>query len=164
MIGNDIIDLQFSRQQSNWKRKGYLDKIFTSQEQLIIAHAKDMEMMVWGLWSMKEAAYKIYNRMTNVRSFMPLRLVCSQINFCESGFTGKVDCDEFVYFTKSEVNSEYIHTIAVSEKINLGSVFLLNSMIEIKKVNGIPVLNEDENVLSPVSKSHHGRFERIISI
>ena len=31
MIGNDVIDLQQSRQESNWQRKGFLEKLFTQQ-------------------------------------------------------------------------------------------------------------------------------------
>ena len=33
MIGNDIVDLDLARKESNWKRKGFLDKIFSLQEQ-----------------------------------------------------------------------------------------------------------------------------------
>ena len=36
MIGNDIVDLALAQKESNWKRKGFLDKIFTLQEQLFI--------------------------------------------------------------------------------------------------------------------------------
>ena len=32
MIGNDIVDLDLARTQSNWQRKGFLDKIFTKKE------------------------------------------------------------------------------------------------------------------------------------
>jgi phosphopantetheinyl transferase len=51
-----------------------LDKIFTQNEQLLIATA-DPDIMVWNLWSRKEA-YKIYNRATGVRGYFPLNLVC----------------------------------------------------------------------------------------
>ena len=36
MIGNDIIDLDVAKTESNWKRKGFLDKIFTANEQFQI--------------------------------------------------------------------------------------------------------------------------------
>jgi phosphopantetheinyl transferase (holo-ACP synthase) len=35
VIGNDIVDLALARKESNWKRPGYLNKIFTTKEQLL---------------------------------------------------------------------------------------------------------------------------------
>jgi hypothetical protein len=35
VIGNDIVDLALARKESNWKRPGYLNKIFTTKELLI---------------------------------------------------------------------------------------------------------------------------------
>jgi phosphopantetheinyl transferase (holo-ACP synthase) len=74
MIGNDIVDLALARKESNWQRKGFLDKIFTKKEQLQIVTAQNPETMVWNLWSRKEAVYKIYNRETGIRAFIPLEL------------------------------------------------------------------------------------------
>ena len=51
MIGNDIVDLAFALKKSNWKRKGYLDKIFTNHEQLLIIKSDNPENMVWNLWT-----------------------------------------------------------------------------------------------------------------
>jgi phosphopantetheinyl transferase (holo-ACP synthase) len=59
VIGNDIVDLALARKESNWKRPGYLNKIFTTKEQLLISSAENPNTMVWNLWSRKEAAYKI---------------------------------------------------------------------------------------------------------
>jgi len=66
MLGNDIVDLDLAKTQSNWRRKNYLDKIFTTEEQLLISSAKRPDEMVWLLWSMKESAYKIYNRKSGI--------------------------------------------------------------------------------------------------
>ena len=64
MIGNDIVDLKQAAKDSSWKRPRFLDKIFTPREQQLIWSAKDQDQMVWLLWSMKEAAYKV-----NVQQF-----------------------------------------------------------------------------------------------
>jgi hypothetical protein len=37
---NDIVDLALARKESNWKRPGYLNKIFTTKEQLLISSAE----------------------------------------------------------------------------------------------------------------------------
>lgn len=77
MIGNDIIDLVQSRKESNWRRRGFVSKLFDEQEQLLIVNSPDPEIVVWLLWSMKEAAYKIWNRQTGIRKYIPLKLRCS---------------------------------------------------------------------------------------
>ena len=79
MIGNDIVDLTLARRESNWKRSGFLDKIFTKRELLLILNTQNPEHMVWDFWSRKEAAYKIYNRQTGVRAFIALQLECSDL-------------------------------------------------------------------------------------
>ena len=56
MIGNDIIDLSLAKIESNWQRKGFLEKQFTAKEQQLILEAPNSFVMVWRLWSMKEAA------------------------------------------------------------------------------------------------------------
>ena len=56
MIGNDIIDLALARKESNWLRSGFLDKIFTLREKLLISNSQNPETTVWNLWSRKEAA------------------------------------------------------------------------------------------------------------
>lgn len=71
MIGNDLVDLQQAAKDSDWTRKGYLDKLFTASEQFLISTAKSQNQMVWLLWSMKEAAYKVHTRDSGVRSFAP---------------------------------------------------------------------------------------------
>ena len=64
MIGNDIVDLALTRKENNWKRNGFLDKIFTVKEQILITNSENPEFTVWNLWSRKEATYKIINRQT----------------------------------------------------------------------------------------------------
>jgi len=161
MIGNDVVDLDLAHTESNWQRKGYLDKIFLAHEQDYILNSQRPEISIWLLWSMKEAAYKIYNRLTLKRSFIPLRLNCSDIemNGCEC--IGKVTCDENIFFTKTAVFADHIHTIAVVRPQDFQKVSQIEESIEIKKRNGIPYISGND--ISAVSVSHHGKFlERII--
>ena len=165
MIGNDIIDLDLARKESNWKRKGFLDKIFTKNEQLLISNFENPAMMVWNLWSRKEAAYKIYNRKTQIRGYFPLQLECFDLDSSDGIIFGKVAIKSFVYFTKTEINSEFINTIAVENSSDFQIIKTLENRKNIKKNNGIPHYYEEYNsVAKPVSISHHGRFERIISV
>ena len=33
MLGNDVVDLQLAAVQSDWRKKGFLDKVFSAEEQ-----------------------------------------------------------------------------------------------------------------------------------
>lgn len=157
MIGNDIIDLALAKVQSNWKRKGYLDKIFTTQEQLVIFNSDNPESMVWNLWSRKEAAYKIFNRQTGIRAYNPIQFEC----FGSKEIIGRVHAFDIVYFSKTEITTEYIHTICVTDKADFDALIELFSPEEIVKINGLP---HNKTTLKPASKSNHGRFERLITL
>ena len=165
MIGNDIVDLALAQKESNWKRKGFLNKIFTKNEQLLILNSENQEVMVWNLWSRKEAAYKIYYRQTQIRGYFPLQLECENLKIIDGNTFGKVIIKETIYFTKTEITSQFIHTIAVTKQLDFKKIKTVENRKNIQKNNGIPSYIEKNNLFTrPVSVSHHGRFERIISI
>ena len=165
MIGNDIVDLALARKESNWKRKGFLDKIFSQNEQLLISNAANPEIMVWNLWSRKEAAYKIYNQKTQIRGYFPLQLECFDLEFINGIHFGKVAIKGKVYFTKTEITTEFINTIAAENVNDFGKIKVLENRKDIKKNDGIPsYLDKENSIQKSVSISHHGRFEQIISL
>lgn len=161
MIGNDIVDLALAKKESNWKRKGFLDKIFTPKEQLLILNTINPEIMVWNLWSRKEAAYKIYNRESGIRAYLPLQLECHY----ENETLGIVTCCGNTYFTQTNISEEFIHSIAVVKKEYFNAIKALNSDVTISKINGIPfIIDSQTQKANPVSISHHGRFWEGISM
>jgi phosphopantetheinyl transferase (holo-ACP synthase) len=165
MIGNDIVDLALAQKESNWKRKGFLDKIFTSNEQLLILNAGNPTIMVWNLWSRKEAAYKIYNRQTQIRGYFPLQLECFDLEIIDEIIFGKVVIKDLVYLTKTVITNQFINTIAVENSQDFDKITTLENRKNIKKNNGIPSYFENKSSApKPISISHHGRFEQIISI
>lgn len=149
MIGNDIVDLVLASTQSNWRRKGYLDKIFTKEEQVLIASAVNADEMVWRLWSMKESAYKIHNRETGIRKFAPASLCCKLLN-PDPAITGSVTINQAIYFTKTEFSPDYLHTIASSFPERLDEI---SANIYIK-----PNHPAHYKTLAPDCVSHHGRY------
>lgn len=165
MIGNDIIDIIQSRHESNWQRKGFIQKLFTANEQLMISNALDPEISVWLFWSMKEAAYKIYNRQTRQREYIPKKLICSVLSQDNNCMIGKVNCAQNVYYTKTIFLKESIHTIAVNSLDDLENVIEIENKDIIKDNNGIPYLcNFLSHTFQDVSISHHGRFEKVVTI
>lgn len=165
MIGNDVIDLEQSRSESNWQRRGFIEKLFTDAEQQLIKDYYDPEIMVWLLWSMKEAAYKIYNRETKIREFIPKKLSCTIITLDTVNADGFVICNGNKYYTKTQINSEKIHTIAASISEDLNNIIEIEKKEIVKTENGIPYLYiPHENTFKDVSISNHGRFEKIVTI
>ncbi|WP_163407219.1 4'-phosphopantetheinyl transferase family protein [Flavobacterium ajazii] len=164
MIGNDVIDLRQSRIESNWQRKGFIEKLFTDTEKQLIKDYHNPEIMVWLLWSMKEAAYKIYNRQTKIREYIPKKLSCSIIKLVPY-IQGFVICNGNKYYTKTLITSENIHTVAASTSEDLNNIIEIERKGIIKTENGIPYLYvSNENTFKEVSISNHGRFERVIRI
>lgn len=165
MIGNDVIDILQSRQESNWQRKGFIQKLFTIDEQLLISHNPEPEIMVWTLWSMKEAAYKVYNRQTKIREYSPKKLVCKILSQDNNAIFGQVTCCEQTYFTKTTLSKDIIHSIAASNLHDLNNAIEIERKAIYKDNKGIPhFLNSALNKLQNVSISHHGRFEKVVTI
>jgi phosphopantetheinyl transferase (holo-ACP synthase) len=163
MIGNDVIDLAATRKESNWQRTGFLEKLFSPAERKIISTYSSPEVMVWILWSMKEAAYKIYNRQTKRREFIPQQLLCS-ITAINDIFTGEVRCNGFIYYSKTVLKHEFIHTIALTCTHDMDKVNELENNAVFKDEWSIPYIYSDKNSKKPVSVSHHGRFSKTVVI
>ncbi|KQB41400.1 4'-phosphopantetheinyl transferase superfamily protein [Flavobacterium aquidurense] len=165
MIGNDVIDIIQSRQESNWQRKGFIEKLFAPAEQLIIAQNPNPEIIIWLLWSMKEAAYKIYNRETKIREYIPKKLVCTIASITDDYSTGQVICGETIYHTKTTITPNSLHTIAVTFVEDLNNVIEIEKKDILKDEDGIPYLSSSSlHNTKDVSISHHGRFEKVVII
>lgn len=165
MIGNDVVDLIQARQDSNWQRSGFLDKLFLESEQLLIAKAKNPEIMVWMLWSMKEAAYKILNRKTQKREYIPKQLLCSISSSDASGYTGFVRHVDFSCYTQTRITEGIIHTFATAQQEDLKWVTEVTAPNIIKDEHRIPWLYDSASAtLVPVSVSHHGRCTKVVQL
>jgi len=165
MIGNDVVDILQSRVESNWQRPGFIQKIFTDDEQLLIAKTSEPEILVWLLWSMKEAAYKIFNRQTGIRRYIPKKLECTILykdnNYCE----GQVMCFDSLYYTTTIITKDSLHTVALTCLTNLNNVIEIENKMILKNKYGFPYIYDiHKNVHSDVSVSHHGRFKKVVTL
>ncbi|WP_316820707.1 4'-phosphopantetheinyl transferase superfamily protein [Pedobacter gandavensis] len=149
MIGNDIVDLRQAMQESNWRRKGYLNKLFSISEQQWILDAKNPSQMIWLLWSMKEAVYKIHSRRKNWRAFAPLKLICDSLDIKDAAATGSVECDQLRFFTQTLLAEEFIHTVA-SEQFPIPSIKV--------RISGYNPKDISYRATDPATVSHHGRY------
>ena len=173
MIGNDIIDLKLAKIESNWKRKGFLDKIYTEREQKHILNSINPEIEVWNFWSRKEAAYKIYNRQTKIRAYIPLQLECFDIKKVDNLIYGIVKCKGFIFYTKTEINSNFILSIAAlnfKDFKKIVSVFFKNNNLNLNNINifkdkyNHPYgFNDITLKKQKISITHHGQYYNQIS-
>lgn len=108
MIGNDIIDIAYTKSTTDYRRKGYLEKIMNTSEQKVIRESSEPFFLTWRLWSMKEAGYKIHVNKTSNRVYNPTQLHCHIID----DIHGKVIIEGHKYFTHSKLNENYIFTQA----------------------------------------------------
>ena len=186
-IGNDIVDLNLAKTQSNWQRKGFLEKQFTKEEQQNINDSKNHFLKVWQFWSMKEAAYKCFTQKVAKRFFAPQKFEC----VLSSSETGVVIFDDQKFYTTTFFNEFYVHTIAVNleaRNINNKNNFLgvvdsnsldkklklklsektgfLPSAIEKRKtVLGVPFFYQKEKLITQsCSISHHGNYGAFVFI
>jgi len=183
MIGNDIVDLAEAQLKSNWQRPRFLDKLFKLKEQKIIRKSENPFNMVWRLWSMKEAAYKLYTQLHSSRFYSPKQFECAI-----DDSNGKVNYKTFECFTKTEITKKYILSEARLSKTEIFSeieeikssssksqsdavkALLLSAISKefnldkedlriVKSEYGIPsVYNKSEKLDLGVSLTHHGKY------
>lgn len=174
MIGNDIVDLNRARTESNWKRKGFASKVFTNAEQEAIQNAEDSFLCVWRLWSMKEAAYKVIVQQEERRFFAPKSLECLIL----SDTRGKVFYKGQTFSTFSDNNPDYIFTTTdTSGKLWLGQkqtgvqrlqLFASDFQRHVSEISirknavGVPqVFVCGKQITASLSITHHGSYEVI---
>lgn len=183
MIGNDIVDLKTANRESNWQRSGYLQKIYTSEEQFLILNSKNSELMLWVIWSIKESVYKANFRKNPVYEYAPLNFKISNLNQKHDCITAKTEFQKSIYYTTTQINRGFIHSMACEFEKDLDNINkievedysenyiedlkankLISSSEDIKKDEfGIPMLlNLKNNLQFPLSISHHGRYLGII--
>ncbi len=181
MIGNDIVDIEFTLKNSDWTRRGFLDKIFNDHEQEIIADSSESFKTVWRLWSMKEAVYKLYVRSVNERSFYPSSIACRLLSD-EKGIvtiegrdygTTSICCEEYIFSSTSlDVSEKVKHQVVnfetpvkkdyysiIKDQLSVDLDWNRNQIDIIKTELGIPELYFD-NIKQDVylSITHHGKY------
>lgn len=181
-IGNDIVDLKVAAAESNWQRRGFLDKVFTEAEQEVILSSKSPFQMAWRMWSMKESAYKAYIQETKNRFFNPKSFQCKFIDSSNgtvfikgtNHFTKTISNDS-VIFTSSSIdksttlNSMFfqVHPNSQSDEVHSALIEFIadrnNLDVEglaiIKSANKIPnAYFGNERLPLTISTTHHGNF------
>ncbi|CAL66578.1 4'-phosphopantetheinyl transferase superfamily protein [Christiangramia forsetii] len=181
MIGNDIIDLSISLPTNKSEDFRFLKKVFSEEEIVLIKESENPEILLWQLWSMKEAAYKAHQRAFKLpRKLNPIAYRCSLNSDNKSGI---VKVDHSRYSTTTEINANYIHSsIDAKEEVFQKIYFNIShskkdlrrnisaglsvdeSFIKVyKNAEGLPCIHlKKEDKILPISLSHHGNFTAFI--
>lgn len=174
MVGNDIIDIAETKRTTNYQRPRFLDKLFSESEQEFIIKSEDSFISVWRLWSMKEAAYKLYTQLYPSRFYNPKGFQCSI-----EGNRGIVEFKDFKCYVTTTINSEYIISEARLNKHQLTSSVVKfkstkqseqRALLKSKLLEGfgkdfylektafeIPIITNSKEIFN-VSLSHHGNY------
>lgn len=159
MIGNDVVDLILAKKESNWKRKGYLDKLFSNTDQDFIKNANNQDEMVWMLWSIKESTYKAYQRICYNQGFYPLKIKIESLNLIEAIYFSKVKLFEINFYGKTIIENEIVKTVVVKNENDFANLVSCNSAEYQKNSNGLPF---EVHSKKPISISHHGRSREVL--
>lgn len=183
MLGNDIVDLNTAGKDSNWRRRGYLEKVFTSYEQNLISCSSNPDLLVWILWSIKESVYKAHFRIYQFREFAPKKIEITDIKIKEETAVAEAFYHNKKYYSKTAISDSFVHSIVLNEPLKFSEIktaifktgsrdytsLLINknlidqSDIVEKTQDGIPnIVSREEGVKIPISISHHGDFLGII--
>jgi phosphopantetheinyl transferase (holo-ACP synthase) len=188
MVGNDIIDIfetkRISSSTVGWERPGFVEKIFSSEEQTMISNSQDPFSTVWRLWSMKESAYKVYIQNGGERCYNPSKILC----FIENSNLGNVSFNGLILKTITVKNEDYIFSTAITSNSEIKSKIIQLPDFDISKqstfirkqllidyatsyllkyedlsiqklVSGVPKIyfqNKPQNI--SISITHHGKY------
>lgn len=178
LIGNDLVDLRLAAIESNWRRKGYITKICTPEEQKLVLEAAMPDEMLWLIWTMKEAACKIVQRSTGIRKYEPLNFCCT-LNTQDIEISGMVNYFKDSFLIRSELQSTFIHSVAVSDIKDFDQLHLqylkpgiaykaeFNTITELYQLAGTPsgipeLTHQITGQKHAVSVSHHGDYLAVI--
>lgn len=170
MIGNDIVDLDLARQSSDIFRPRYFEKILNASELNFVENSKNQFLYFWRIWTLKEAAYKAFQRLLLFDDF-----------FNPSLFSTKMINDEMASVSfqnqsldfETETNSDFIYSWTSSVQHNVLGYSKFKVLAKLnqdlssksfdvnKDINGLPFAKIFQQK-TPISISHHGRFYALV--
>lgn len=159
MIGNDVVDLILAKKESNWKRKGYLDKLFSNREQDFIKSANNQDEMVWMLWSIKESTYKAYQRICYNQGFYPLKIKIESLHVIKDTYFSKIKLFDTDFYGTTTIENEIVKTVVVKNEKNFANLVYCNAIEYQKNTDGLPF---EIHSKKPISISHHGRSREVV--
>jgi phosphopantetheine--protein transferase-like protein len=170
VIGNDIVDLKKAKTDSNIFRPRYMEKVLSQNEQNLVLSSPKPEQDFWRLWTMKESAYKAFQRKFNSKPvFNPFAFHCELMD-SENGLvhfggdyvktTTTFYRENYTYCSVSCSASSSSFIANSKEQLirNLRMEFGESSQPQLLKLkNNLPFIKIASKTI-PVSITHHGIY------
>ena len=171
IIGNDIIEWQNAKKQLHKLKPRCLEKLFNTSEINYINNHEFPILAFWHLWSVKESAYKAWQRLENAKPiFNPYAFCCQDIQ----SHSVRVVNGDFSCRVETVFNSAYIYSQCQSKSLNFkilkSNIEFLNLKNQWKKQGwhiqknsyNIPSLfHNKHNIQKPISISHDNGFTAV---
>lgn len=183
MIGNDIVCLSTANQSKHVGSNCFLNKVFTDEEQELIANSCYANISIWKLWAAKESAYKLFVQQGLQPEFAPKKLICKTRNnhllVSTRNYKTQVHCivnSQWIYAQTIPENSKVVNGCF---RLDSNTYFIQSKNVELalkqktseifemdicdinitKAMNNIPKLTHKNTVLPVnISLTHHGYF------
>ena len=168
MIGNDVIDLAFQKQLFRQFKNSQLNqKIFSAQELAIIG--KEDNLTLLRRWTMKEAAYKAYQRLHKLKPKFNPASIHTEIKDQKLGFA-IIANNQFKL--KTDQNDDYIYTYIYHQNAQISLRYeskddLITKLSDYFSAQSISISKDSLNIPSihindkskPISLTHHGSYQ-----
>ena len=167
LIGNDVIDLSLQKQMfREFKSKRLNQKIFSDKELVYIG--KEDHLLSLRRWTMKEAAYKAYQRLHHLKPRFNPYLIDTII---KDEINGTVKIDNQHFYLKTAISADYIYSYIVTTNECTSLRFdskdhLLKKMDDYFNTDNLSICKDEYNIPSIyvngqsklISITHHGDF------
>jgi phosphopantetheinyl transferase (holo-ACP synthase) len=148
-----------------------LEKLFKASEIEHIQTSAEPLLEFWVLWSIKETAYKAWQRATNSKPvFNPVAFEIISYHTSQTCIASEVKHECHLFSIKTEVNSEYIYSyinsrVHYNKVMNKGAYACFSKdlakkhLVIEKNENQIPwLINTKTRQKNSLSITHDGRF------
>lgn len=154
-VGNDIIDWQYAKTQLHKLKPRSLEKLFNTPEIHYIDSHEVPILAFWHLWSVKESAYKAWQRQKkakptlNAKSFVCQSITPNATSVFNTGFSCKV---QTIY------TSDYLYSECLS-KNHKTQIFKTSESFSHFKTNwlemGLKIIKNDNHIPNLYDKHKH---------
>ncbi len=167
-IGNDIIDWQIAKTQHQKLRNRCLEKLFSVEEINYILSIENPLKAFWHLWSVKESAYKAWQRICRQKPiFNPLSFRCCVVSpklasVSSKNFNCRVEttfCNQYIYSQCQSKTNKFKIFSSKKEAFEFINQWQNKDWIIHKNKYNIPILiHKAKNLQQPISISHDYDF------
>lgn len=113
LIGNDIVDLTHPDIRNKHLDERFINRILAAKEKLMLKASSNPKLLLWTLWSGKEAAYKVLKKLIPDMIFSHSKIIVEVGNKKDQGIVHFGDYLLSIIWANTR---EWIHSLAILKK------------------------------------------------